>query len=265
MLRMTFVTVLIIAVTQTVIAEDAAEVDLQPLIDASSDDYQIFAESDHRTALPHMTVLRWANNARGSANGATLIWIHKGRPEVVCCIYPWAGRLEHGFGSLSSGKVRATKLGQAVWQPAEPGVTFKEIPGAPTVAKLPNLRKRQMAQLARQFTGTMTGWKHDDSDREELRLLTTPLYRYESENSQIVDGALYAFVQGTDPEILLLLEAWSPDSQPAKWHYAFVRRTSGGLEAHYKKNLVWEAEKSPENHGPNSVCISFTGVSIPEE
>ncbi|MEZ6129484.1 MAG: hypothetical protein R3C59_12445 [Planctomycetaceae bacterium] len=262
MFRILFALMLMPTVIQTVIADDTTEIDLQPLIDASRDDFRVFVEQDLSAPLPPMTVMRWANNARGSANGATLVWTHQGRPEVVCCIYPWMGRLEHAFGSLSRGKVRVMKDGKIVWAPKESGVTFSEVPGAPAVAKSANLRKRQLTQLARQFSGTMTGWKKDNSDREELRLLNTPLYRYEPADSQLLDGALFAFAQGTDPEILLLLEAWSPDGQPARWHYAFVRRTSGGLAAHHKGVLVWEAEKHPDQHQPLSIHMTIPGAAI---
>lgn len=247
----------------TAAADDTAHMDLQPLIDASKNDFQIVAENAQ--PLSYQTVLRWANNSRGSANGATMIWIHQGRPEAVCCIYPWSGRLEHAFGSLSRGRVRGMLRGQLVWNPVQPGVTFQDVPGAPVVAAQPLLRKRQMSELARQFSGTMTGWKKDNSDREELRLLNTPLYRYESTSSQIVDGALYAFAQGTDPEILLMLEAWSPDGQSAKWQYAFARRTSGGLEAYHKQQLVWQAEKHPNAHQAHNIHITFRGAEIAEQ
>jgi hypothetical protein len=61
------------------------------------------------------------------------------------------------------------------------------------------------------------------------------LYRYEIEDSRpalrdLRDGTLLAFVQGTDPEELLLLEAVVIDKRP-RWQYAFSRSTSGRLEA----------------------------------
>jgi hypothetical protein len=53
--------------------------------------------------------------------------------------------------------------------------------------------------------------------RTELRLLSTPVYRYQ------VDGALFAFVcaVATDPEAFLLLEARKTDEGP-RLHYAFA-------------------------------------------
>ena len=121
-----------------------------------------------------------------------------------------------------------------------------------------------MAQIAREFKGQMTGWKNDDSDREFLRLLGKPLFRYKPETPDIVDGAVFAFAQGTDPEILLLLEARQKEgAKDSTWQYAFVRRTSGGLKAWHKDELVWEAEKFPANRNPSSTYIVLQGRPVP--
>jgi hypothetical protein len=54
--------------------------------------------------------------------------------------------------------------------------------------------------------------KDGQERRWELRLLPHPLYRYESTDPDVVDGALFAFVTsaGTDPEALLAIEARKP-------------------------------------------------------
>jgi hypothetical protein len=52
---------------------------------------------------------------------------------------------------------------------------------------------------------------------------------------------VFAFVQGTDPEAILLLEAVKRDGSP-RWQYAFARATSAGLEARLDKQIVWEVD-----------------------
>ncbi|HVW38265.1 MAG TPA: hypothetical protein VHB99_13210, partial [Pirellulales bacterium] len=108
------------------------------------------------------------------------------------------------------------------------------------------------------------GWRADDSDREELRLLPRPLYRYETDRHEaaggdVLDGAVFAFVMGTDPESLLLIES-TKQGDAAKWQYAFVRRTSGELEGRHRGQVVWHAERFPETHdaqGPNFGVVSL--------
>ena len=248
--------------TQSVCAQNTTELDLQPLIDRSRNLFQIAPADDIRNTLKHQTIMRWANNSRGSQNGATMIWIKNGRPEAVCCIYPWQGQLRHEFDSLSVGLIRGMKDGSIVWRPEKPGLTMTEIPNAPDPAATATRRKLQLRELSRQFKGIMTGWKNDDSDREELRLLGQPLYRFESTDPEVIDGALFAFVQGTDPEILLLIEARSVNKAAPKWMYGFVRRISGGLEGHHNGKLVWEASKHPPNRDPNSTHVNLGGESI---
>ena len=40
--------------------------------------------------------------------------------------------------------------------------------------------------------------------------LSQPLYRYGGDDSGVLDGGLFVFVQGTDPEVFLLIEARRP-------------------------------------------------------
>lgn len=54
---------------------------------------------------------------------------------------------------------------------------------------------------------------------------------------------MFAFVQGTDPEMLLLLEAVAEDDRPPRWQYAFARATTGGLEVQLDGKLVWNVEQ----------------------
>ncbi|MAG94065.1 MAG: hypothetical protein CMJ48_09980 [Planctomycetaceae bacterium] len=55
----------------------------------------------------------------------------------------------------------------------------------------------------------------------QLRRLSQPIYRYESDNANLLDGAMFAFVQGTDPEVFLLLEARSKGNNH-QWEFALV-------------------------------------------
>ena len=74
-----------------------------------------------------------------------------------------------------------------------------------------------------------------------MRLLPQPLFRYGSEDSEVVDGALYAFVQGTDPEVILRLEARQTDDGP-EWQYALARMNSVKFVAQYQGREVWRRE-----------------------
>ena len=225
---------------------------LRKLMDESPAWTELFVDERLATPMTTRVVMRWVNNTRGSEDGMTVLYLAVGRPEAVCCIYPWSNHLNHEFDSLSRGTLIAKRDGAVVWSPEKPGVQFQAVPEADPPAENPAARLRQMKTFAAHFSSTMLGWRADKSDREELRLLPQPLYRYESKRSDLLDGAVFGFVQGTDPESLLLLEAFQNGKQ-FEWQFAFARRTSGELEARRKDKIVWHAERFPANDNPRSI------------
>ncbi len=182
-----------------------------------------------------------------------VVWPHNGRPVAMASIYPWNGKMIHEFDSLSrENKLIARDNDRVIWSPEAAGVEFKDVPKAPKPAKTAPERLRQMKAIAERFKATMTGWQADNSDQEILRLLPRPLFRYDltnAKNPKLLDGALFAYVLGTDPEAVLVLEAIGT-ADKADWQYAFARATSGGLEVKLGEQVVWTATKHPPNQNP---------------
>jgi hypothetical protein len=240
---------------------------LRELIDAAVNQIELFADAQTKEAAKPLVALRWANNARGSEDGMTVLYVHAGRPLAAACLYPWDKKLVHDFQSLSRDRIVARKDAAVVWQPQKPGVAFAPIPDAPAPAATPAQRLRQMKTLSEQFQSSMLGWKADSTDREELRLLPRPLYRYEPKEGPVLDGAVFAFVMGTDPESLLLIEAVQGEEADgeagsATWQFAFARRTSGELEGRHQDKIVWHADRFPGTHEPTQTQFSV-GQPIP--
>jgi hypothetical protein len=73
-----------------------------------------------------------------------------------------------------------------------------------------------------------------------MRLLTQPLYRYQSPESKALDGALFVFAEGTDPETFLLLEATGGE-RPA-WNFALSRMNIVEFRAKYRGREVWHVD-----------------------
>ena len=205
-------------------------------------EYEVRLEGSSTNKLQLQTepVLRWTNPVRGTTDGSVFLWVAGGRPEAAIGIYKWTPKpgepdMEHELCSLSLGKLSAIRDGRAVWEPSKPGTELKAIPGAAAPADTAPLRLRELRALAREFTAF-----HVDAEKpsEELRLLPQPIYRYTNTNADLIDGALFAFVQGTDPEVLLLLEARRDDAVTS-WHYGLARMTSRALRADHKEKEVW--------------------------
>ena len=200
--------------------------DLHRTLDESAGRYAMYADAVGEEPLKLRCVLRWANQTRGSVDGATYIWTDHGRPVAAVCCYPWYGDICDNFQSLARAPIRAELEGRTVWQPKAAGIQFQRVPDSPVPVDSAASRLRQMKNLARSFSVTLLGWAQGDADREELRLLQQPVYRYESDDSKLLDGGLFAFVQGTDPEALLMLEAvpTKSDEQRFEWQFGFARR-----------------------------------------
>lgn len=113
-------------------------------------------------------------------------------------------------------------------------------------AKTTALRSREMRVIAREFAARVLRGAQPSIP---LRLLPTPVYRYSSQPKAgeltVVDGALFCFVQGTDPEIILMLEAVTDAEQQLVWRYSIGRMSRFKLEVEHQGELVKEFPWSP--------------------
>jgi hypothetical protein len=201
--------------------------------------YTIFrgADLDEKLEFQPVPVLHW-NNLRAGQVGVTFVWTRDGRPEVVGQAFTWVSpfhgrRRKHALHSLAQVPLAAEYAGRRVWSPKRPGIEWKPISDARPPAESDRLRLVQMRSLARQFTVRLTDTKRQVT---ELRLMPQPLYRYEAPG--VVDGAIFGFADGTDPEALLLLEAAGEEAE-ASWRFAFARFHYLQLQAEHRGDEVW--------------------------
>lgn len=202
-------------------------------------EYEIYRGQDRKTKLSLRTepVLRWANPVREVFDGAVFIWTLDGRPEVAACLFNLSGMHHDEFQSLSNEPLIVERNEQEVWYPSEAGVSWQSLAEAPVPADSADARLLQMRSLARQFRAIQSGGPPREG-RWELRLLSQPLYRYGKEDTEVLDGALFVFSQGTDPEVVLLLEARKSGSE-FRWHYALGRMTSSSVSVTHQGDVVW--------------------------
>ncbi len=200
--------------------------------------------ADRPLALQLSPVLKWSNPIAGEIYGDVFIWTWKGRPEVIGSLHKWYSPHNHSaieFLSVSTGLLVGHEDGREMWTPSRPGIEMKPIPGAPGPAMTPVQRLRQMRELSEDFTGLET--RRNDRERD-TRLLTQPLYRYVNSEEPVVDGALFVFDQGTDPETFLLIEARQVDGK-AQWQYGLARMNSVGMRVNHRGKEVWAAPLLP--------------------
>ncbi len=212
-------------------------------------EYMMYRDSSRKEKLELQKepVYVWSNPVRHSQDGAVFLWTSHGRAEAIGTIFSSAAGgkrgVAHEFHSLSVSTLDIVRQGthKNVWQPRGPGIRLAPIEQAPPPAGSRTQRLGQMRSLAREFAATT---RDAQDNRWKLRLLSQPLYRYESTDPDVPDGALFAFVTsaGTDPEALLIIEVRSP--QPGTlpvWHRGVARFTDLELTVHYKGDEVFSA------------------------
>ncbi|HZN36688.1 MAG TPA: hypothetical protein VFB80_22820 [Pirellulaceae bacterium] len=176
-------------------------------------------------------ILRWSNPVRDFLNdGVIFLFLERSRPRAIVTV--WArspeatlqsGELWREFVSLSAQPLACSRGGRVLWSPKTGGLVEQPVAGAPAPAGKPAQRLVQMREIARRFQAT----SYKMESPFELRLLTQPLYRYEDEAAGILDGALFSFAEGNDPEVVLLLEAMAgAGGKEAAWRYSLARMTS---------------------------------------
>ena len=212
----------------------------------SADKYKFTLKNDsHDEAkLVAEPILRWSNPAAGEIHGNVFLWTAEGRPAVVGSLYKWFSphtHMSHEFHSLSESPLEGRFHDAEVWSPRAAGLKFAPLPEAPKPAATAPQRVLQMRRFAKDFAATK---KERDGNQSELRLLPQPIYRYSAPKQKVVDGGLFVFVQGTDPEVFLLLEARG-EEEAAAWHSAATRMNSVEFRLRYHDREVWAAEIMP--------------------
>jgi len=203
-------------------------------------------------------LLRWTNPVEDATDGAVFIWVTDGGcPLAMACLYEFPGRkrVDHEFVSLSAEPLTAVRQGHIVWTPEKNSVQFLRLPGKvePPAGKAAQ-RLTQMRQMAQRFGGSVDIWQRG---KTVLRVLPKPLYRYGNDDSAVLDGAVFSLTPGTDPEILLILEARASVDVPA-WHYAAARLSSNPLELQLDEKPVWKVEaKWERNESPAQPYVTF--------
>lgn len=209
--------------------------------------------------------LRFSNPARGTGDGSLYVWSDHGRPQAVLKLFTYNNEtFSHEWQSLSERALIAERHGKTVWNPTEPGVTFRELADAPKPAEVAAARLRQMKSLARKFSSTYTPVP-GASKPIELRLLIQPLLRVEAdEKTKCSDGALFAFAEGTAPLGLLLLEARRTGAG-LRWYYAFTRMGSGAVTAKYEDKEIFSVERYDFSRDPKQTFLQLHRQPVPKE
>jgi hypothetical protein len=206
---------------------------------------KVYAITDpaHPFAPLKEPVLHRTQHVQGTSNGSVFVWIEpSGRPAAICDVFVFdekAGRysLNNEWHSLSESPLRAESPNGVLFDAAVPALEWQPIPNAQAPADTPPARDRQARRLAERFSVDQVDRK---KERYQLRLLTTPLYRHDTiDSARSRGGALFAFCQQTDPELLLLIEA-RKSGAGYRWEYAVAGFSDMDLYLRLDGREVWQ-------------------------
>jgi hypothetical protein len=212
-----------------------------------------FVVEETREDVTALTLVRdpiqtWTNPIRGDTQYGTVhLWTHAGRPCVIGSV--WSAldskdrsrrNLCYEFHSLSQFPVSARLADKTWWAPKEPGVDWLPLSEAPQVSPSRATRLRRMRDLAQELRAEIVG--REEGRNSELRLLPQPLYRYPEDTPGVIDGAIFAFVLATDPELFVTLELRRDEaSGESSWMLAPARFTGESLRLGRDGRTLWES------------------------
>jgi hypothetical protein len=222
-----------------------------PLYVKEAAEYSLAVESAPRKELElkKEPIFDWSNPVRsGVQQGVVFLWLRDGRPAALGSIFSQPAtrfpgrRVMHELHALDPEKLLVNRSGALnEWRP-QAGLARTVLPDAGVPATTAGARLVQMRRLAQEFTG------HEidkEGKRWDLRLLPAPLYRYPSARTGVPDGAIFTLVSnaGTDPEVLLLLEA-REEGGKTRWEYVCCRFSDRDLYVQRKENEIWSSVRS---------------------
>lgn len=204
-----------------------------------------FAEGTGDVSLVDKPVFRYDDQPRRLIDATVWAWTYEGRPiafQKVEALDRGRGEWQRCFTSLAEDPLKVQWGEGRKFKTTEAGVTYRPVPDAPSVAPRTLERRRQLRELARKFTARILLNPHS-KDSQEMRLLTTPIFEFDDEKTNVLQGAVFGYsTNGTNPDLLIVFEARPAQDKQDKtvWHYAPARMTTGGITVSYGDKSVWE-------------------------
>jgi hypothetical protein len=220
-----------------------------------------------KASLHGEPLLRWSNPTAGSVYGEVFLWHVDGRPAAIASIYRWYHPFKDStveIVSLSPSAVSAREGDDVLWDCRAPGVSFQPLADVAAPAASRGGRLTQMRSLARRFTARLSDERGGERVSRELRLLNQPIHRYESAKQGLIDGALFALAEVTDPEVIVIFEAVKEGDSP-KWRYALARMNNHALEVRLDGNIAqsWPRIEAPwKNRKSHYTLFTFNPALV---
>jgi hypothetical protein len=209
-------------------------------------------EKDERVALHGEPLMRYSDQPRGFVDATLWCWKAQGRPVAL-------GKVEmgvnaggvpfwmHCVASLDDVSIDIALGGVSRLRTTNAGLVLQKLPHGPVPENKSTARLRQMKELVARFAATI--FANDRDKRElvpqEMRLLPSPVHRYSDEAKGIRDGIIFALTtNGTNPDVLIVIELRPEGNLPNEWTYGIVNMTSADVNLRLDDREVWVSRVS---------------------
>lgn len=231
------------AAAQDPAADDAERTRRGAFLQSLYQEFDLTHAEAPQQPLTHMEkpLLRYSNPVRNFfSDGCTYFWLDGTTPVAAATFsIRGEGKLWGEFSSLSASPVICKRNDDQTWAPEASNIVRRELKKSPAPTKSARLRLVQFRAMARRFRVLQ---RDSDANRDnDMRMLDQPIYRWEDARRGVVDGAVFAFCETTDPETLLMMEVVQAEDDPKPyWRYTIARSTSRPLKYYLDGELVLE-------------------------
>ncbi len=190
---------------------------------------RVMAGTREQIPLWKTPVFRYADQPRGFVDATLWRWGTTGRPvallKVEAATSGGTPFWQFCVASLADGPIDVRFPNGDRLAADIAGTALRPLENAPAPSDRPAGRLRQMKELVSRFTGTI----HVDGKetlKQEMRRLSSPIHRYSDEGSGLADGVIFGLTtNGTNPDMLILVELREDREQGSRWEYGFVKMT----------------------------------------
>lgn len=189
-------------------------------------------------------LVTFGDPVRQNDNGTLWGWGQSGRPRFFVELYQTDSNRRQWIQAItltSTDLVDVSAPGNCRWTPRKSSIEFLPVEGA--VGDSERMRLSQMKEIA----GRLAAHEFWDprNSRYELRLMIQPVHRYTDPKVGVLDGATFVIAHGTNPEILVMIEAIGEESSKSRWQLGAVRLGSAEMHLHLGEKEIWRVERTP--------------------
>jgi len=199
--------------------------------------------------LKETPLIHYSDQVRRLPESTLWLWADRGRPVLFCKIERIADAAgttkswQYCCSPATADKADVTWGRNFRWRAREVTFRWQPLPDAPEPREQARARLTQMKNLAREFSGKTE--QTPVNTEQEMRLLASPLHQYASPKQDVVDGAVFGLTSnGTNPDALLLIEAFGEPDAKASWRYAVVGMTGDAARVSRGDKQAWSKEYS---------------------